>query len=194
MIYCIVGKSGTGKDTLYRQMINNMSFSPIIPYTTRPKRINEVNGQTYNFVTDAEFHVIEDAGEIVEKRQYNTVHGIWTYFTRKFPMQPDTDYLYITTIEGAKGLVRCYGEKSVTLIYLYLDDRIRLQRCISRESRQTAPNYSEVCRRYLADEEDFTEEKLREFKRVLRVDTGAANIEECEKIVMAMLDIGKERS
>lgn len=188
MIYCIVGKSGTGKDTLYRQMMKHMSFSPIIPYTTRPKRVNEVEGETYNFVTDDEFRAFEAEGEIVEKRQYNTVHGVWTYFTRKFPMQPNTDYLYITTLEGAKGLVRSYGENAVTLIYLYLDDHARLQRCISRESRQTAPNYSEVCRRYLADEEDFTEAKLGEFKRIIRVDTGAANVTECEEIVRLMLE------
>ena len=31
---------------------------------------------------------------------------------------------------------------------------------IERESRNLVPNYKEVCRRYIADEDDFTDEKL----------------------------------
>lgn len=136
MIYCLVGKSGTGKDTLYRALLNigHDLFSPITPYTTRPMRVNEVDGETYYFVSDAQYMEMEKMGEVVEKRQYNTVHGIWTYFTRKFEINTNKNYLYITTLEGAKGLIRCYGEETVVLIYLYLQDYERLQRCISRES------------------------------------------------------------
>lgn len=188
MIYCLVGKSGTGKDTLYRALLNigHDLFSPITPYTTRPMRVNEVDGETYYFVSDAQYMEMEKMGEVVEKRQYNTVHGIWTYFTRKFEINTNKNYLCITTLEGAKGLIRCYGEETVVLIYLYLQDYERLQRCISRESRQTHPNLSEVCRRYLADEDDFTEEKLKSFKHIVRIDTGAADVDSCTKAVLAI--------
>ena len=41
-----------------------------------------------------------------------------------------------------------------------LDDGIRLQRALDREMAQDTPKYEEMCRRFLADAEDFSEEKL----------------------------------
>ena len=40
-------------------------------------------------------------------------------------------------------------------------DGVRLERALRRERQQREPNYAELCRRFLADEEDFAEEKLR---------------------------------
>ena len=48
----------------------------------------------------------------------------------------------------------------VVPVYLAVDDEERLMRLIRREKAQAKPNYREVCRRFLADEEDFSEEKL----------------------------------
>ena len=41
-----------------------------------------------------------------------------------------------------------------------LDDGVRLQRALDREKAQDHPKYEELCRRYLADTQDFSEEKL----------------------------------
>ena len=41
-----------------------------------------------------------------------------------------------------------------------LDDGVRLQRALDREKAQDHPKYEELCRRYLADAQDFSEEKL----------------------------------
>ena len=40
-----------------------------------------------------------------------------------------------------------------------LDDGIRLQRALDREKEQLEPKYQELCRRFLADEEDFSDDK-----------------------------------
>ena len=39
-IYCIMGKSSTGKDTLFKKILGDESLSlkTIVPYTTRPGR------------------------------------------------------------------------------------------------------------------------------------------------------------
>ena len=47
-------------------------------------------------------------------------------------------------------------------IYIEVDDGIRLQRALNREKLQEQPKYAEMCRRFLADEVDFSEEKLAE--------------------------------
>ena len=45
-------------------------------------------------------------------------------------------------------------------VYIEVPDGIRLLRSVKREENQKKPNYREVCRRYLADEKDFSEENL----------------------------------
>ena len=47
-------------------------------------------------------------------------------------------------------------------IYIEVDDGVRLQRALNRERSQENPKYQELCRRYLADSEDFSEEKIAE--------------------------------
>ena len=47
-------------------------------------------------------------------------------------------------------------------ILLELNDGVRLQRALDRERKQENPRYQEMCRRYLADAEDFSEEKIAE--------------------------------
>ena len=43
-----------------------------------------------------------------------------------------------------------------------MEDGLRLSRALERERRQQNPKYAELCRRYLADEKDFSEENLSE--------------------------------
>lgn len=41
-----------------------------------------------------------------------------------------------------------------------MDDGVRLERALRRERQQKKPNYAELCRRFLADEADFSRENL----------------------------------
>ena len=45
-------------------------------------------------------------------------------------------------------------------IYIEVEDGERLARALEREREQDEPKYSEMCRRYLADEQDFNAERL----------------------------------
>ena len=46
-------------------------------------------------------------------------------------------------------------------VYVEVDDGLRLQRALDRERAQDQPKYAEMCRRFLADAEDFSEENLK---------------------------------
>lgn len=176
-IFCIVGKSCSGKDTLYTRILErNPELVPVILHTTRPMRPGEVDGQTYHFVTEEQLRWYEEEEQVIEKRVYQTTQGPWTYFTLRFEL--DTDRLLITTLEGARTLMNFYGPEAVVVIYLFLDDRTRLLRYIDRESRQKHPDYAEVCRRFLADQTDFSEERLAQLPHLRTINTGAG-IEEC---------------
>ena len=164
-IFCVMGKSASGKDTIYRGLLTHkeLSLRRVIPYTTRPIRDGEVDGDTYFFCSEKQVQELQDAGKIIELRTYHTVYGPWKYFTvddGQFDEQTG-NYLMIGTLE-TYGRIRTYfGEDRVIPIYIEVEDGERLIRAISREREQEEPKYEEMCRRFLADAEDFSEENLK---------------------------------
>lgn len=167
-IYYIMGKSATGKDTVYKELIAcHPELKTIVPYTTRPIREGEVNGVEYHFTTNETLEMMKKSGKVIELRTYHTVMGPWNYFTAddgQIDLASKSDYLMIGTLESYEMMCRYFGESVLMPIYIEVPDGIRLHRAAAREDAQKNPNYREVCRRYLADEEDFSEEKLKRLK------------------------------
>lgn len=163
-IFCLMGKSSSGKDTLFRELQKELRFSTLVPYTTRPIREGEQDGIEYHFITEEEVEKLRMQGRVIELRTYHTVHGVWKYLTvddRQVDLSSQ-NYLMIGTVEAYLKLRDYYGEKHLVPIYIEVDNGVRLQRALDRERKQAKPKYSELCRRFLADEEDFSSDKLRE--------------------------------
>lgn len=162
-IYYMMGKSSSGKDTLYQEIGKRCpKLCRIVPYTTRPIREGEQDGEAYYFVNEDRLSELEREGKVIELRAYHTVHGIWKYFTAD-DGQIDlgsNDYLTIGTLESYEKMRNYYGAEHLVPIYIEVEDGERLARALNRERQQTHPKYRELCRRFLADEEDFSEEKL----------------------------------
>lgn len=162
-IYCVMGKSSSGKDTVYKKLKEQYKeFRLIVPYTTRPIREGEKDGVEYYFVSEDRFCEMKESKKVIEARAYNTKCGIWTYFTAD-DGQIDlnaSDYLLIGTLVSYRALRKYFGESYIVPIYLEVEDGLRLVRALERERRQDEPKYAEMCRRFLADEEDFSEENL----------------------------------
>ena len=165
-IVCLMGKSSSGKDTIYKELLKrkNIAFRTVVPYTTRPIRAGEQEGVEYHFTDEEGFQALKAQGKIIEDRAYNTCHGLWRYFTVDDGKiaQGETDDLLIGTLEAYQKLVAYFGAEKVLPVYVALDDGVRLQRALDREKKQAQPKYEEMCRRFLADSEDFSEEKLKE--------------------------------
>lgn len=174
-IFCLMGKSSSGKDTLYRMLQEELQLDTIVPYTTRPIREGEKDGVEYHFITEAEVEKLQAQGRVIELRAYHTMHGVWKYLTvddRQVDLSA-RNYLMIGTVEAYQKLKDYYGEKYLVPIYIEVDNGVRLQRALDRERSQAVPKYAEMCRRFLADEEDFSETKLIEAgitKRFANVD------------------------
>ena len=165
-IYCMMGKSSSGKDTLYKRILNDkeLQLRNVIPYTTRPIREGEQDGVEYFFCSEAKVAELEAAGKVVERRDYHTIHGIWTYFTvddSQIDLK-NNNYLLIGTLESYQKIRDYYGKEYLIPIYIEVEDGERLQRALNREREQAIPKYEEMCRRFLADTKDFSEEKLAE--------------------------------
>ena len=175
-----MGKSASGKDTVFSRLIDdkNLSLERMVPYTTRPMRSGEKDGVEYHFTDIAGLKNLRDNGKVIEERCYHTVHGDWHYFTVDDGNVNDTgDYLMIGTLEVYTKLVSYFGSDSVVPLYIEIDDGERLQRALQREKSQDNPKYAEMCRRYLADCEDFSEDKIALAGIKKRYDN--SNLEEC---------------
>lgn len=187
-IYCIMGKSASGKDTLFKKLLEESpKMKKMVLYTTRPMREGETNGVEYNFVTPQDLDQFEKEGKLVEKRVYNTIYGPWAYATvdNADIKLGSRNYLVIGTLESYVKIRDYFGEDKVVPILITLDDGIRLQRALNRENAQNEPHYREMCRRFLADEEDFSEEKIQEAgikKRYVNEDLRKCYAEICADI------------
>ena len=103
-LYCLMGKSASGKDTVYRRLLADeaLGLKQIVPYTTRPIRQGEQEGREYHFTDAAGLTALQEQGKVIEARVYHTVHGDWHYFTAddgQFDLEAG-DCLMIGTLEA----------------------------------------------------------------------------------------------
>ncbi len=164
-IFYLTGKSCAGKDSLYNILKNDVGLGllPVTRYTTRPIRDGEVDGIGYHFVTVDDRDRITREGRMIEEQVYHTVHGDWYYFTADDGGINLDDHSYLATgvLSSFAGTRNYYGEDKVIPIYIELDDGERLQRALNRERLPENGRYAEMCRRFLSDAEDFSEDKIR---------------------------------
>jgi guanylate kinase len=180
-IFYVMGKSSSGKDSLYRALLNHpeLQLKRIVLYTTRPIRAGEKDGEEYHFVGEKELEALDQAQKVIELRSYDTVQGIWKYFTVDDGIDLSSrDYLAIGTLVSYKKTAAYYGQEKVVPLYIEVEDGERLMRAIQREQTQVHPDYEELCRRFLADCADFSEEKLNDAKITRRFSNGGA-LEDC---------------
>ena len=186
MIFYIMGKSASGKDKIYKGLMKTfgardnagaknaavssapdtnesaeVNLHPIILYTTRPIRTGEKEGRQYHFTDETGLNAFRKAGKVIEERTYQTIAGPWTYATVDNGLDPrKTNYLAIGTLVSYVKVRDYFGSDLVVPIYIDVSDKNLLTRAMHREADQENPRYKEMCRRFLADSEDFDEEKI----------------------------------
>ncbi len=158
-IFYLMGKSASGKDSLFKKLSETQAFGlqQVVPYTTRPIRSGETEGVEYHFTDEAGLAAMQAAGKVIECRTYQTMHGPWSYFTAD-DGQIDLvrgNYLLIGTLEAYEKMLAYFGAAAMVPLYVQVEDGERLMRALLREQAQTTPKYAELCRRFLADEQDF---------------------------------------
>lgn len=204
-IFCIIGKSGTGKNTLAKTLLSGecgcreLNLAEIVPVTTRPKRHDEVGTESftyrrenletlvvtssipdYVYVTDEEF----DKLDLVEQRSYKVANGdVWKYGTPKLGLPYDRDYILITTPDAIPKIQKYYEADMFRVITCVVccSAKTRITRMLDR-GYGTPEEVAEQCRRYLADEKDFRPEVLRKIHRLVYLPSGGNGL---DKHVMA---------
>ena len=186
-MHMLMGKSSSGKDTIKNLLIRKFTpeewekfhLSEVHMHTTRPIRTGEINGKDYWFVDNVFLDKAEANNEIIEVRKYETIYGLWSYFTHVDSIDlKHNNYIYLNTLEAYNNLVKYFSSSEIIPYYIYVkDDGERLQRALDRERRQENPKYAELCRRYLADEVDFSLDKLNNIPNLRWYEND--NLEEC---------------
>lgn len=188
-IFYIIGKSATGKDTIYKRIYEDtqLNLKSIVMYTTRPIREGEIDGITYHFVDENQYGEIKKSGTVIEEKSYHTMHGLWRYFTVNDD-QIDLDknsYIMIGVLQSYVSIREYFGKDKVIPVYIEVDDGVRLERALMREKKPENRKFNEMCRRFLADSEDFSEEKIKDAEITIRFENN--NLEECIEEVKAYI-------
>ena len=160
-IFYVMGKSASGKDTIYKELRERIpELKTVVLYTTRPIRDGETEGVEYHFTTAERLGDFRREKRLIEERTYQTVYGPWSYFTvddGQICLDRKDSYLMIGTLESYEKMRGYFGENGLVPVYIEVDDGVRLERALQREKGQKEPKYKELCRRFLAAEEDFKE-------------------------------------
>ena len=168
MILMFIGPSSSGKDFFYRKATKKYNLKEITLYTTRPKRNGEIDGREYFFISDKEMDELDVNNNLVERRDYNTKHGIWSYATRGDDIDYIKDnYIVINTWEGYKKYIEYFGMDNVIPIYIDVNYNTRIERAIKREMKQENPKYNELRRRFIFDRVDFKREYIEKYNPII---------------------------
>lgn len=149
-IIALIGKAGSGKDTMMHKVLErNPNLHEIVSCTTRPRREREVEGVNYFYLTPEQFgdKVLHD--EMLEATCFND----WFYGTSYESLRSDVTNIGVFNPAGIESLL---GRRDVIVhvFYVTASPKNRLLRQLNREKD---PDVDEIIRRYKADEQDFAD-------------------------------------
>lgn len=119
------GASASGKTEVAKMLAAKYNIVKVITTTTRPMRINEINGKDYFFVTVEEFHKMEKEGRFVETTQYN---GNFYGSTKD---QIADSKCIVVDLAGLKKYIEL-GDNRVITFFLESKEETRHKRMLSR--------------------------------------------------------------
>lgn len=179
-IYCLLGKSAAGKDTILNEIVKKKLLNVIVSSTTRKPRSNEIDGVAYNFISERQFLEKLNKGYFLEHTEYHVAtNETWHYGIDKTLLDKDKDYITIVNPDGYRQIKNKLGDENVMGILVKVDDRERLIRSLTRDINA---NINEVIRRYQADEEDFKDVE-KEVKYIIKNTDLQQSVKIVEKII-----------
>lgn len=146
----IVGKSGSGKDSVVKKLTNFYDYKKIVTWTTRPMRPKEIQDVTYHFTDEETFEEKIEEGFFAEWKKYESIEGTWYYGTALLDLTTfNEDKIIILTPDGYQEIKDIIGKDTLT-VYLKSKNRILKSRLKKR-----GDNPKEIKRRLRHDKKDF---------------------------------------
>ncbi|OHE40439.1 MAG: hypothetical protein A2Y16_00675 [Tenericutes bacterium GWF2_57_13] len=117
----LLGPSASGKTESAKIMLNRYPISRVVTCTTRPKRVNEIEGFDYQFVTEEEFDRLVETKYFAETAIYNGFH----YGTPLHQLRDDK--LIILEPRGLASFAKL-RVCTIVAIYLQTNESVRFER------------------------------------------------------------------
>ena len=156
----LIGEGGVGKDCVVRRLLElEPRVTRVLQYTTRPLREGERDGMEYRFITEEHLREQQRLGKVLLIEEFPP-KGVYALLDDEQVDERSNDaYVVVTTLEGAHRLRERYGADQVSVVHLCTSDDTRLLRMFSR-AMAGDHDFHEVCRRFVADDEDFSPERF----------------------------------
>ena len=126
MILIITGPSGVGKNTIIDALSKKLDFNFSVSHTTRPKRVSEVNGKDYYFISNEEFQNMITNNELVEFEEY----GGFAYGTSRKELNQDGLVILDLEVNGATKLLN--NNNDFIGLFIDIDDKELINRLKNR--------------------------------------------------------------
>lgn len=172
----LIGPSASGKTESAKIMINRYPISRVVTCTTRKKRINEIDGFDYHFLSKNKFQQLKKENYFLETAIYNNNY----YGTPKNQLADDK--FIILEPQGLKSFLE-KSECQVVAIYLKTKESIRIKRMTLRQDHQ-----EDIRKRIVSDREEFNLKKIQGLDLV--IDTTDISLSDlADKIYFSYIEI-----
>lgn len=181
MLVILSGVAGAGKDTIKKELIKRMENVESLPsFTSRPMRLGDVPGETYNFVSKEEFEKMIEDGEFYE---YDVHHNHYYGTSKKLLndkikegkiIVKDID---VNGTEHLKDLLK--ADTKVITIFLKVSKEELERRLIERVDK---PSPAEI--RLRLSRFEYEESRINLYDYVLKNE----NLENTLKIIMTIIN------
>lgn len=179
MLVILSGVSGSGKDTIKKELIKRMdNVTTISSFTDRPKRNGDIEGQ-YNYVSKEEFESMIKNNELYEF----SVHHNHYYGTSKVLLDENIKQGKIIVkdidVNGTQDLVKIFKDHlKVVTIFLKVPKHILKNRL---ENREDNPDLKEIQLRL--NRFDYEESKIGNYDYVIKNN----DLEKTVQIIMTII-------
>jgi guanylate kinase len=120
LIFVFTGPNGAGRKTVADMAGLTLNIKQVLSYTTRTRRVNEVEGEDYYFITKEAFNIAHQQQEFIEVIEFaGNSYGIKSKDIEN-QMEASGSIYLILNREGANILKKLYGDK-VVRIFIYAD-------------------------------------------------------------------------
>ena len=180
MLVILSGVSGAGKDTIKKELINRMdNVESMASYTSREPREGEIPGQTYNYVSKAEFEEMIKNGEFYE---YDIHHNNYYGTSRKLlneKMKSGKIIVKDIDVNGTEHLIELLGKDTKIVTIFLRVPKEELKRRIEQREENVSPQ--DVILRL--NRFDYEESKISLYDYVIKNN----NLEKTVQIIMTII-------
>lgn len=139
MFVVLSGTTCSGKSVISDELVQRYGFARIVTTTSRPKREGEVDGWTYNFVSQTEFDELKKQGAFLETNKHSGYeYGVRIDNIAKLPK--DRNAVLIVEPNGYKKVKRYLKANDVRYLGVFVDAEIktRIARLLTRSNNGLA--------------------------------------------------------